>query len=179
MAEMVRQLGPLPALGWFVQNMPRYERTLAAFGALRTHLVCSYVSLLRGCAYCTAGHALAFELHYLKERDKLFPLDEQAILALARLEAHVIRDRLGAALEGAGLAAECAFLDRAKAALDGGVDRPIGDDARIAHLVRMFAVLNSCGINGAVAPDEAHDPINQDKALRQRYAALRAGAAPR
>jgi hypothetical protein len=34
-------------------------------------------------------------------------------------------------------------------------------------------------INGAVAPDEAHDPINKDKALQQRYAALRAGAAPR
>jgi hypothetical protein len=177
MATIVAEKGAGPALGWFVQNMPRYERTLAAFGPIRTHILCAYVSLLRGCPYCTFGHALALELHYLKERDRLFPLDEQAIVALARLDPGVARQRLGAVLEEAALGEECAFLDRMKAALDGKIERPEGDDARIVHLVEMFAVLNACGIKGDVEPDEAHDPINKDKALKERYAAMRANAA--
>jgi hypothetical protein len=176
MATIVSELGPLPALGWFVRNMPRYERTLASFGGVRTHLLCLYVSLLRGCPYCTMGHARAFELLYLKERGTLFPLDEHAILALQRLEPGAIRERLGDALTAAGLGEECAFLDRMKAAVDGRIEHPTGDDARLAHLASMFAVLNACGIKGAVEPDEAHDPVNKDVALKERYATLRASA---
>jgi hypothetical protein len=175
MATIVGELGPLPALAWFVRNMPRYERTLARFGGLRTHLVCSYISLLRGCPYCTMGHARAFELLFLKERGELFPLDEEAILALHRLDPGTIRERLGEALAKAGLGDELAVLDRAKAVMDGQVASPRGDDARLDHLTKMFAVLNTCGIKGAVQPDEAHDPINRDVALKARYAALRAG----
>jgi hypothetical protein len=177
MATIVAELGPLPALGWFVRNMPRYERTLASFGGIRTHLICSYLSMLRGCPYCTMGHARAFELLYFKERGKLFPLDEQAILALQRLEPGAIRDRLGQALAEGGLADECRFLDRMKAILDGSVEHPKGDDARLDHLSKMFAVLNACGIKGGVEPDEAHDPINKDVTLKERYEALRASAA--
>jgi hypothetical protein len=176
MATIVGELGPLQALGWFLRNMPRYERTLAAFGGVRTHLVCFYISLLRGCPYCTLGHARAFELLFLKERGELFPLDEEAILALQRLDAGAIRQRLGEALTKASLPDELGLLDRAKAVMDGRVADLRGDDARLDHLVKMFAVLNSCGIKGAVVPDEAHDPINKDVALKQRYAALRAGA---
>jgi hypothetical protein len=175
MATIVAELGPLPALGWFVRNMPRYERTLAKFGGLRTHLVCFYISLLRGCPYCTMGHARAFELFYLKERGELFPLDEESILALQRLDPGTVRERLRDALATAGLSDELDVLDRAKAVMDGQVASPRGDDARLDHLVKMFAVLNACGIKGAVQPDEAHDPINKDVALKQRYAALRAG----
>ena len=52
------------------------------------------------------------------------------------------------------------------------------DDARTLHLARMFAVLNHCGVDGRIEPDEAHSPINKDQALRARYADARARYAP-
>jgi hypothetical protein len=46
-------------------------------------------------------------------------------------------------------------------------------EARIEHLVRMFALLNGVAIAGKLEPDNAHDPINKDRALKARNAALR------
>ena len=48
------------------------------------------------------------------------------------------------------------------------------NDEYLLHLMSMFSVLNTCGIKRQVVPDEAHDPINKDKPLRERYAAARA-----
>jgi hypothetical protein len=47
---------------------------------------------------------------------------------------------------------------------------------RLRHLVDMFTVLNSCGIRGNVSPNQAHDPINKNRGLVRRYAALRAAS---
>ncbi len=173
MAPIVQQLGPGPALRWFVSNMPRYERTLRAFGGLRTHLMCTAISLVNGCGYCTFGHAYAFELIYFRERGRLFPLDEDALDALRGQSAFVIRDRLIEALEQAELHSEIHWLERALAlAVDGQwpTDR---DEMRVAHLVRMFSVLNSVGIDRQISPDEAHDPANKDRILKWRYATRR------
>src|SRR5262245_32356633 len=119
MPEIVGRLGPLGALGWFAANMPRYERTLHVLGPLRTHLLCLDISLLNGCPYCIYGHAYAFELHYLKERGRLFPLDEHEIVALHRLEPNLLSQRLDDALQAAALAEEIPLLDRLQALREG------------------------------------------------------------
>ncbi len=170
MSYIVARLGAFGALRWFVANMPGYERTLAALGPLPTHLAALEISIFNGCAYCIYGHALAFELHYLREKDRLFPLDEHALIALAGQEPEQQRKALSDALVAAGLEALTGLYDDVRAIWEG---KP-GDPA-LEHLVRMFAVLNACGIEGRVEPDEAHDPINQDRELRRRYAELRAG----
>lgn len=174
---LVQRLGAVRAMSWYLWNMPRYERTLEAFGALRIHLLSTTISLINGCRYSTFGHAYALQLVYLHERGELFPMDEHAIAGLQGLEQAQVRDRLAAALHGAGLDAEVRWIDRlvALAARDRlPVDQ---DDARIAHLIRMFTVLNACGIAADVQPDEAHDPLNKDEALKQRYLLLRASSA--
>ena len=176
MKEIVGRRGPLGALGWFLANMPRYERTLKVLGPLRTHLLCVEISLLNGCPYCTYGHAYAFELHYLRERGRLFPLDEHEIVALNRLEPDLLFRHLEEALRD-GLADEIPLLHRLVALRGGEVGAPAEHDRRLRHLLRMFTVLNTCGIEGQVAPDEAHDPINKDRELKERYAALRRAAA--
>ncbi len=173
MGPTVRQLGPLRALRWFGWNMPRYEQTLKAFGGLRTHLLSTTTSLVRGCAYCSFGHAYAFELIYLREHGVLFPLDEYAITGLCTLDPVVIRDRLADALHEAGLGGEVAWLDRMLELQAGSREPRDRDDMRVGHLIRMFAVLNACGIAGDVTPDQAHDPTNKDRALKHRYLLLR------
>lgn len=178
MPVIAQHLGGVGALAWFARNMPRYEGTLGALGPIRTHLLCTAISLTNGCPYCTHGHAHAFELHYLRERGVLFPLSEREIVDLARLDAITLRARWKEALEQGALPDEVGPFERLCALLDGAAaDQP--DDARLAHLITMFAVLNTCGVEGNVEPDEAHDPINKDTSLRQRYADLRDAAAPR
>lgn len=177
MAPVVAQLGPLRALRWFAWNMPRYERTLKTFGGVRTHLLCILISLINNCQYCTFGHAYALELTYLRDHDRLFPLGEHAIVMLRGQQPAMIRYRLVEAMKLAGLHDELWWLERAYAMIQINDKRSTEPrDAPIAHLVRMFGMLNSVGVASKTALDEAHDPLNKDSAFKQRYAGLRAAA---
>jgi hypothetical protein len=173
MGQIVKDRGPVGSLAWFVTNMPGYERTLAAEGALRTHLWCAAISIDNGCAYCTYGHGMALELAFLRDRDGVFAIDERALVALVAKDHDERRASLVAAITASGIDGELAGLQRLWKLKDGVV--PVsGNDRRMVRLLKMFAVLNTCGRAGCVAPDEAHDPLNKDVALKERYRALRA-----
>lgn len=175
MAPIVAQLGAGRALGWFVRNMPRYERTLRLLGPLRTHLICAVISLYNGCRYCSFGHLYAVELTYLDQRGRLFPVDARSVGDWIGLEPPELSRRMVAALQQADLHGEVLWVDSALA-LASGAQRPVdAQEARIAHLASMFRVLNDVGIAGRVEPDEAHDPLNKDVALKERHRELRAG----
>ena len=177
MAPIVVQLGPLRALGWFIWNMPRYQRTLKAFGPIRTHLICTTISLVNGCRYCGFGHGYALELAYLREHGRLFPLGKHSMVMLRGLSPGLIRHRMADAARRAGLHSEVRWLERAIELTVAEDRRPTDDDdVRICHLVRMFGVLNSVGISDDTEPDEAHSPLNKDRALKVRHARLQAGA---
>lgn len=173
MLFLVEQLGPARALGWMIWNMPRYERTLRVLGPLRTHLACLTISLVNGCRYCAFGHAYALELIYLRNRDRLFPLDAATLAGWSGRTARELHDGLSSVLRQADLHVELLWVDRTLA-LATGAHLPIdAAEARIAHLIRMFGVLNAVGITSQAAPDEAHDPANKDTELTTRYAELR------
>ncbi|MGQ0777262.1 MAG: hypothetical protein ACT4NY_23085 [Pseudonocardiales bacterium] len=174
MPALVQCLGTLGVLYWFARNMPRYERTRRIFGPLRTHLLSTTVSLINGCEYCAFGHAYALDLIYLRDHGRLFPLTVDGILQLRRRDPAVIRDRLAAALAKAGLPDEEQWLDRLLGVASGQTRPVSSDDARLAHLVAMFGVLNECGIACQIAPDEAHDPVNKDAQLKSDHHRLRA-----
>jgi hypothetical protein len=55
MPVIVEQLGGVRALGWFAANMPRYERTLRAFGPVRTHLLTFFPSTSTPSPNCTSS----------------------------------------------------------------------------------------------------------------------------
>lgn len=174
MSYIVDQLGPVRAVLWFLRNMPRYERTLKALGPLRTHLACVAVSLHNGCRYCAYGHAYAAELHYFRQHDRLFPVDAATMAGWIELPVADLRSRMRSTLEQAGLQVEVLWVDLALTMTDGRQGPMDRDESRIAHLVRMFAVLNAVGIAGKVPVDEAHDPLNKDIELKGRLAELRA-----
>lgn len=173
MAEFVAQQGPRRALVWFARNMPKYERILEAWGPIRTHLVTAVISTLNGCAYCTAGHAYALQLHYLKKTDRLFPLSEAEIFQLHGLPTADMLSRLEVVLAEAGLSQEIFLLQRLME-LSQDVSLAVTErDHQLCQLIVMFQSLNFCGISGEVKSDQAHDPINKDRGIRDRYAALR------
>lgn len=174
MEYVVADLGPWAALRWMVAHLPRHQRTLRVLGPLRTHLACLAISLVNGCRYCAFGQAYALDLLHLRDRDALFPVDAPTLAGWIGLPVEELRARLHLVLESAGLHAEVVWLDRA-IDLATGAQQPIdADEARIAHLVVMIGQLNRVGIAHDITPDEAHDPVNKDAALRARHAAMRA-----
>ena len=173
MAPIVGQLGALRALAWFVRNMPRYERTVRTLGPLRTHLACTLISLYNGCRYCSFGHLYAVELIYLEQHSTLFPLDARSVPEWIGLHPTDLRRRMVDVLQQAELHSEVLWVD-ATLALASGAQRPVdAQEARIAHLVSMFRVLNDVGIANNVEPDEAHDPLNKNVRLKSRHHELR------
>jgi len=172
MSFIVKDRGASSALAWFVTNMPRYETTLAREGAWRTHLWCTAISLENGCAYCTYGHAFALELVHLRDTGEPFAIKEDEFVALVNAEPAERRTAMKSAVINSGIDPRRTALDTLYKILDGATPEN-RTERRMTHLISMFAVLNMCGRTGCVRPDEAHDPINKDQALKLRYQALR------
>lgn len=173
MKHIVEQYGTWPSLTWFVRNMPTYEKTLKAWGPIRTHLLAVEISVLNSCPYCTYGHAYALQLHYLKARGKLMPVDENTIVSWHELPEADVVDRFQQLIDSADLLPERPVLEQ-MLLLRQGKTQPVSEEGhRIVHLLQMFAFLNQCGVRGQTLPDQAHDPINKDLALRQEYKRLR------
>ncbi len=173
MADFVHRQGALPALLWFAKNMPPYERILEDWGPISTHLIATVLSTLNGCEYCAHGHAYALELHYLQMNDKLFPLSKVEMFALHPLSEEQVLDRFEQALAEADLFEEILPLKRvAELRQDNSLVTTASDDD-LLHLIQMFSTLNACATASNTPLDSAHDPIGKDRALCDRYTALR------
>ena len=173
MRHIVEQHGALRSLGWFVRNMPSYERTLQQWGPIRTHLLAVEISLHNGCPYCTYGHVYALQLHYFKTHGRLLFVTEDEIVAWHSGNDDDITANLQHLLSTAGLASERPLLDRVLILRQGAAPPTSVDDHKVAHLLSMFSFLNRSGVNGHAVPDQAHDPINKELGLRTEYSRLR------
>ncbi|MEM7156029.1 MAG: hypothetical protein AAF799_24465 [Myxococcota bacterium] len=171
--HIVEEKGSLSVLLWTLRTMPRYERIREHWGPVRLHLIATTISILDRCAYCTHGHAMALQLHYLLRFDHLFPLDEATISGLRANDDFTIITALELVLIGLDLESEVALLHRTAELRDGATPHS-ADDHRICQLIEMLGFLGSCATRSNVAIDEAHDPINENTAIRRRYADLRA-----
>lgn len=169
----VEQLGAARAVGWSLGSIHRYDRALRALGPLRTQLICMSIALHNRCRYNAYGHAYAAELIYFRKRGRLLPIDPKALSEWLDLHPSELRDRLCDMLQHADLHVEVIWIDRTLALASGEQEAVDQDEARIAHLVRVFSVLDAVAIAAKIEPDEAHDPINKDTALRARHAAMR------
>jgi hypothetical protein len=172
--HIVHRMGPLKALGWFAANFPRYLLSLQLLGPVRFHLACVAISLHNSCTYCAFGHAYALELVYLRDRDKLFPLDARTLAGWLDLTPRELERRLHGVLHEAGLHSEALWVDRTLA-LAAGRQQPMDRvEARLAHLVGMLGTINRIAVESRVEPDEAQNPVNKNTLVKARYAKLRA-----
>ena len=176
MALVVAEMGATGAALWFARNMPRFLHTRRVLGPLRTHLACIAVSLHNSCTYCAYGHAYALELLYLRDRGRLFPLDAATLASWLDLEPRELADRLHKLLEDAGMHAEVLWVDRTIGLATGTYTPVDRDEARLRHLVGMVGTMNRVAVDRAAEPDEAHDPVNKDAAVKARHAEMRSVA---
>jgi len=173
---VVEHMGPLRAIGWFAAHMPRLLATRVALGPVRVHLACVVVSLRDGCGYCAYGHVYALELLHLRQHGRLFPIDATALDDWYDLDPRTLRVRLRMALADAGLHREAVWVDRIVALAEGSQAPVDAAEARLAHVIRTADTASRIAAAGNAAPDEAHDPVNKDAAVKARHAEMRAAA---
>ncbi len=126
---MVRCAGSPP-------TCPRYLTTLHVLGPVRTHLAALVVSLHNGCIYCAFGHGYALELLYLRDRDRLFPLDARTLRGWLGLEPRELADRMREVLHDAACTPRL-WVDQTLAVLRGQHPPVDAAEVRLAHLVAM------------------------------------------
>jgi hypothetical protein len=172
-SAMVDHMGTQQALLWFMTNMPRFMISRSVLGPVRVHLTCVITSLRNNCIYCAYGHAYALELIYLRDHGRLFPLDAGMLDDWLGIDSRVMRRRLRAVLVEAGLHAETIWADRIIALADGDQQPVDATEARIAKVMRMVTTMNVIANAAEAAPQEAHDPVNKNAAVKAQHAALR------
>jgi hypothetical protein len=173
---IVATMGTRRAVGWFMANFPRYLVTLYVLGPIRTHLACLTISLFNGCTYCAYGRAHALELIYLRDRGRLFPVDACTLSSWRDLSPRELSVRLRHVLEQAALHAEVIWVDSTLALVAGETVPIDATESRIEHLCRMVSTMNRIAIASGAQPDQAHDAVNKDVALKARLAELQSAA---
>lgn len=169
MKDIVEIHGGWKSIVWFAKNMPKYEKIKKKIGSERTHLLAVAISGINGCQYCTYGHALSFHLHYFKNKNQLFPIDEHEMMKFNTKNEQQIVEALNSAFDSINLVQEKEDLHRL---IDLKNDPKLAaseHDHRINHLVKMFGFLNTCGVKNQTLPDMAHDPINKNSELYEQY----------
>ncbi len=177
LSALVDRMGWRAALVWFATNMPRYQLSLLMLGPLRFHLSAMIISMRNGCGYCAHGHGYALELIYLRDRDRLFPLDATTTPDWFDLDSRSFAARMRDVLQDAGMHAEALWADRTCELVDGlvlGTAAPADrDEQRVAHLARMIGTMNRIAVDAGVAPEQAQNPVNKDAEVKRRHEALR------
>lgn len=169
MKDIVEIQGAWKSIVWFVKKMPGYEKIFKEWGPERVHLLAVTISSISGCPYCTYGHALSFQLYFFNNRNTLFPIDEFEMKDFNGMEEQQIVDTLNRLCDETNLLEQKKDIKRFLELKGNHEIAKDKYDYQIIHLIELFAVLNFCGIKGGTIPDQAHTPINKDRALFKRY----------
>lgn len=168
MLEIIRREGGLGSLLFVVKNMIRFELLMAKWGPIKTHILCVNISILNGCPYCIFGHAYAFNLHYFKDYKKLFPLDSFQIMEFAQFTKTQKIEKMEEILQDPKLEHLQESVDL-QLALINGKEPSNKNERQIKFVQTLYDYLNACGIAAGSQPDEAHDTINKNVDLKNRY----------
>jgi hypothetical protein len=60
------------------------DRLTARYGVVDTQVLVGLSAMWHGCEFCSRGHFLAANLHYLQDTGQLFPIDDAIVPALRR-----------------------------------------------------------------------------------------------
>lgn len=169
----IRQKGAVRSLFWFIPNTLKYESTLEQWGHVHTHVLVTTLSALNDCPYSVFGHAFALGLAYLKQTGNLFPLNESEMVGFCGQSEAEILMQMSQALEVAGLSQEIMSVQRIVELRRSPELAMTKQDHRLLHLIKMFYTLNACALRANVKRDQAHDALNKDRGIRDRYITLR------
>lgn len=142
------------------------------------HLV-GFAGLLNGCGFCGVGHNLTANVLLYQEGGSLFPIDEQDIPRLQRLEDSVLMAEFEAKLGETEFRHVLELLQRMHSLRNGRAESETEDDTFLLLALDMWLVNNECTISIGLDIEPEQVPIfakfSRDSELYSRYREARRG----
>lgn len=142
------------------------------------HLV-GFAGLLNGCGFCGVGHNLTANVLLYQEGGSLFPIDEQDIPRLQRLEDSMLMAEFEAKLGETEFRHVLELLQRMHSLRNGRAESETEDDTFLLLALDMWLVNNECTISIGLDIEPEQVPIfakfSRDSELYSRYREARRG----
>jgi hypothetical protein len=174
--EFVRTFGLRHAVRYMRDIGAVTDGLTARYGPVTSQTLQSIGAMWNGCLYCARGHLYTANLYCLRDTGALFPLDERDLGAWFRTDEDALLGALLDQLEGAAFGELRGALDRQHQLRDGPLDPATPDDDLLLGLHHAWALVNECSITVSLDLEmHAHTrEMERDRALKRRYAELRA-----
>lgn len=156
LALLVDGLGTASAVWWCASVLPRYRAAQERFGAVRSHLLCVGICLLRGDSHGMAEHTRTFQRLFLGRAGRPCPLGERDFASLTGLDGLAFRVRAEALLRQAGLSEEIELFERMVALVTGEAIGEQPEDDDVQSLVEVLAVIDACRVRARTRARAAH-----------------------
>lgn len=179
-AEYVRTYG-ISGLLKFGKMIGEVLGTLSErYGEAEANHIVGFAGLLNGCGFCGVGHNLTANVILFKNDGSIFPIDEQEIPRLQRLDDSELISEIESRLQGTKYDEELKLLQRMYLLRNGTAEGTTDEDTFLMLALEMWLVNNECTISIGldIGPDEV--PIfakfSRDGELYARYREARSQA---
>lgn len=143
------------------------------------HLV-GFAGLLNGCGFCGVGHNLTANVLLYQADGSIFPIDEQDIPRLQRLDDEALMSELREKLTDTKFTEVLGLLERMYALRNQSAEGKTEDDAFLLLALDMWLVNNECTITIGLDIEPEQVPIfakfSRDSELYGRYREARTSA---
>ncbi len=149
------------------------EALIGRYGPRDANLLIGFAATWNGCRFCSRSHVWVANLYHLRHTDQLFPLDDADVHGLQQLPDSDLLQRVQQILAGPDYERLRQLLTRQYQLKRGEAEGHSEDDPYLRAAIAAWDWMVECTIVVSDTGDAPADPISSDRALVQRYLALR------
>ena len=150
------------------------------YGEVQANHLVGFAGLLNSCGFCGVGHNLTANVLRFRDDGSIFPIDEQEIPRLQRLEDVDLMSEVESRLEGTEFSSELKLLQRMYELRNGTAEGTTEEDTFLILAIDMWLVNNECTIKFGLDVEPGEVPIfakfSRDSDLYARYREARSRA---
>ncbi len=150
------------------------------YGEAEANHIVGFAGLLNGCGFCGVGHNLTANVLLFRDDGSIFPIDEQEIPRLQRLDDADLMSEVASRLQGTKFEKELELLQRMYKLRNGTAEGTTDEDTFLMLALDMWLVNNECTITIGLDIEAEEVPIfakfSRDSELYARYREARSEA---
>lgn len=143
------------------------------YGEAEANHIVGFAGLLNGCGFCGVGHNLTANVLLFRDDGSIFPIDEQEIPRLQRLDDDELMSEVESRLQGTKFEKELELLQRMYKLRNGTAEGTTEEDTFLILALDMWLVNNECTITIGLDIEASEVPIfakfSRDSELYARY----------
>ncbi len=143
------------------------------YGEAEANHIVGFAGLLNGCGFCGVGHNLTANVLLFRDNGSIFPIDEQEIPRLQRLDDDDLMAEVESRLKGTKFEKELDLLQRMYALRSENAEGTTEEDTYLLLALDMWLVNNECTIKIGLDIEPEEVPIfakfSRDSELYARY----------